>query len=375
MNVLFIGHFSQLEDVRRGASAAGDSVQRKIIDSLRRLQDCKVSAISQRSSQAWPKGHFFLFHSEDRYATFPMILNVPLVRDFWFGVICFVYIFRHRPDRVVQYNSYFFVNVFVLLASVFSGHKSIAIVQDHRVGSSFKFSSRIHDKISSIFLRYFWRVVPVSEALSDCLGLSSQKSFVFPGAMEHEAPIKGKITAQTGVLSTEIFTVLYAGALEKHNGIDKLVDFWPSVPENFHLVIYGRGSLEKYVIDASLVSPNVCFRGFASKDDIHFQMISSDFNICFRFGDGIDERFFFPSKFFSVNCYPGFSLVNDFHGVPSCYSSMGSIIYNDLSNLVDVLTSDRNTLSRITDSRQRYLFDEYNWTKFLAKVVNDDPNA
>lgn len=371
MKVLFLGHFSNSNCVQLGASIAGDTVQRKIVSSLESLSAAEVLTISQPPAQAWPKGALLFPKSKDDYAIYPWLINVAFLRDFCFGLSCFFYIIKFKPDNIIQYNSYLFVNLFVLLASVFLKFRAIIIVQDYRVGGAFNALSQIHDKIAGLFVRFYGFVIPVTSALAKELRLCERQFLVFPGAVEHD----NRMTpAPSTVVPSENskLTVVFAGALEKHNGVDKLIRVWHSMPDNVHLVIYGKGSLERKVRSSSLSQQNVSYHGFASKDEIHDKMLSSDYNICFRFGNNIDERFFFPSKFFSVNCYTGFALVNDFYGLPDSYKELGFLVKEDFSNLPKLMNQENSILSAVTKERQDLLFANYRWSVLLSEIIFDE---
>lgn len=367
MKVLFLGHFSNSKAIQPGASAAGDAVQQKIARTLKENSTIELFSIAQPPARSWPKGKLVFKKSQDPYALFPWLINVALLRDVWFGFLCMIYIIKNKPDKILQYNSYLFVNIFVILASAIAGAKAIIIIQDYRVGSGFKGSAKIHDKIAGLFVRFYDFVIPVTEALAKELKIKSDKFFIFPGAMEYDAPLINQEKA-TPNKDAEI-TVLYAGALEKHNGLDKLIFSWGKVPKNFKLMIYGRGSLEAEVLKAAKKFTNIQYLGFAPKDKVHRNMLKSDFNICLRYSDGLDERFFFPSKFFSINCYPGFSLVNDFHGLPDSYRNVGLLVSDDLSNICEILQCDERYLEMKTAERQSYLYENFIWSKLLSGVV------
>jgi len=371
MKVLFLGHFSNYNCVRSGASAAGDAVQRKIVRSLEGLDFCDVSAISQRPARSWPKDKLLFSKSKDKYAIYPSIINFAFLRDLCFGLSCFVHILKLRPNKVVQYNSYLFVNIFVILASLFIKFEKIVIVQDYRVVGDFKLVSRLHDKIAGRFVRFYSFVIPVTDALAKELKLRENQFSVFPGALEHDglldSPNDFPVLQENSTL-----TILYAGALERHNGVDKLIRAWRLAPNNANLLIYGRGTLEKEVSDADRDCENVSYLGFASKEEIHAKMLTSDFNVCFRFSDGLDERFFFPSKFFSINCYPGFALINEFCGLPDGFKEIGILVDPDLSNLPDILNMGSSVLSNKTRERQNYLYSNFRWSVFLKGIISDE---
>ncbi|MHA3887682.1 glycosyltransferase [Stutzerimonas degradans] len=367
MKIIFIGHFSNSKAAQPGASAAGDAVQQKIVRTLKQDSAIDLLSISQPPARSWPKGRLFFSNSQDSYALFPCLINVAFLRDVWFGLVCMKYIIKNKPHKVLQYNSYLFVNIFVIFASAIVGAKAIIIIQDYRVGSGFKVLAKVHDRIAGFFVRFYDFAIPVTEALAKKLKIKSDRLLVFPGAMEHDAPLinQDKVSSNK---DAEI-TVLYAGALEKHNGLDRLLSSWEKVPENVKLFIYGRGSLGEEVLRAAQKLNNIQYLGFSSKDEIHRHMLKSDFNVCLRFSNGLDERFFFPSKFFSINCYPGFSLVNDFYGLPDGYRDAGLIINDDFSNILEILQCDKKYLRLTTAERQGYLYENYVWSKLLGGVV------
>lgn len=213
-------------------------------------------------------------------------------------------------------------------------------------------------------VRWFDLVAPVTAALAKELKVNANKVYVLPGAMEHTAPLVRRRSCRRDMVK-----VLYAGALERHNGVDKLIKAWKDVPPRFHLFIYGKGSLEKEVTQACKEANNISYMGLASKNKIHTEMLSSDFNVCFRFSSGIDERFFFPSKFFSINCYPGFSLINNFHGVPEKYRELGGLVDNDLNNLACILNKADTYLDNKTAERQGFLYSRYQWSIVLREIL------
>ena len=274
----------------------------------------------------------------------------------------------------IRDSSYFFVNLAVLFASFLLGFKKIIIIQDYRVGNDFKFSAKFHDKVSGLFVKFYDFVLPVTDALATKLKVGKRKFSVFPGAMESSKPYQLKYNVERD-RSKDSVIVLYAGALESYNGVDRLLDVWPSIKENVHLVIYGKGSLMREVEHYSQRFKNIHYKGFATKEEVHKKMLVSDFNVCLRYAKGIDERFFFPSKFFSINCYPGFALVNEFYGLPEGFKSIGLLVDSDLENLPSLFEKNIDFLRGKTRERQDYLFSKYRWAAIFKGVLSGFDNT
>jgi len=108
---------------------------------------------------------------------------------------------------------------------------------------------------------------------------------------------------------------------------------------------------------------------------VHKKMLVSDFNVCLRYAKGIDERFFFPSKFFSINCYPGFALVNEFYGLPEGFKSIGLLVDSDLENLPSLFEKNIDFLRGKTRERQDYLFSKYRWAAIFKGVLSGFDNT
>lgn len=366
MKVLFLGHFSSFKFAEVGASPAGDFVQRGIIDSLNSLPHLELKSISQRPSRAWPNGAFYLKGCCDGYGFYPFIFNLPLVREVAFALQCLFFLIKFRPEKIVQYNSYFFLNILVVLYSLFFRADSIIILQDYRTGNFFSISQRIHDFLAGIFVRFYSLTIPVTKDLGCRLKIDVDRIYVFPGAMEHEVPVRIKTEKNEKINKV----VLFAGALEDYNGISRLLKIWSEMPKFLVLHIYGGGSKLSLVRDFAEIHCNIIYGGYTTKNEVHKKMAHSDFNVCFRFSEGLDDRFFFPSKFFSVNCYQGFVLINKFSNIPEEYDSCEFMVRDDFSNLSEILQADKNLLDKVTICRQDLLFDKFNWRTLFERVFN-----
>ena len=89
---------------------------------------------------------------------------------------------------------------------------------------------------------------------------------------------------------------VFAGRLEKYNGIDKLINFWNKYITDFELHVYGSGSYESQVIKKAKANSKIKFFGLVSDKEIFQVQLNSAVNICLRYSIGLNQNYFFPSK-------------------------------------------------------------------------------
>ncbi|APR71769.1 hypothetical protein [Acinetobacter haemolyticus] len=348
-------------DFQRGynkssVSAAGDLVQKQIFESIECSGEKKYF-VAISPAPVWPKGPLFIKGSKQDDGKFISYLNLPVLRELIFSLCILMSL--GKASTVIQYNSYFFTNLVIILFKRILNYKSIIILQDYRIGSLFSKKDLIADKFASKLLKYFDGYVPITNKFVEHFNLDAAKSVVFPGAITvHGIDSLDQIEN----IVVESFAV-YAGALEKHNGVKKLVDQWVNQNIEIPLHIFGRGNLQGYI--ESLNNKNIIFHGFKSSAEVYSWQVRAKYNFCFRFSDGLDEEFFFPSKFFNLVCYKGQLVVNDFKNLPNDLKPYLLIVEDDLSNLSVVL--------KITDTNVDQKIDaisKYQWKFPIANVLN-----
>ncbi|WP_127347772.1 hypothetical protein [Pseudidiomarina mangrovi] len=363
MNILYLGYLSpDLSKGKNGTSIAGNYVQRRIISALKCLGSSVQGFVCYSGRKS---GRLFEYKKalQEKDILFAPTLQVPLLRDLFYGLLCTFRIIKKRPNLIVLYNLYFFSNVLVLILSKFFRIKTILIVQDFSVGNSFKIQKRLHDHLAAFNVKYFSCVISVSQHMARYFNVPGNKSLVFQGELEPLKQVKKTEQARKSAVK-----IILAGALEKHNGVDVFIDNLQRIKFNFQAEIYGDGNLRDYVVEKCSRDSRINYMGTVSKKELDYLQREADFNCCFRFSIGLAERFFFPSKFFSVNSFPGFVLVNGFAGLPKEYLDIGFIVENDFSNL-SWLISNAHSLSWVTTKRQSAL-KAYTWESILREALD-----
>lgn len=363
-SVLFVGHFSRDgAHVNQFASAAGDVVQRQIVtDTIQLVSGEKFRFLSMEPQKIWPGGVFYVKGRQDSLGKYISYINVPFLKNIIYAIAIFIECIRARPALVIQYNSYLFENFGVLLSVFVLRAKSCLILQDIRVGSEFSLAAQLYDKAANYLVTFFDFVMPISKKIADTLKLKEKQFYVF----------KGGITEQGYELlhcniPVENYCV-FAGALEAHNGIDRLISLWVTSRIDVDLHVFGRGSLASLVSEGSKRNPHIKFHGFLPHSEVSAWQKKAKFNFCLRYSDGLDEEFFFPSKFFNACCCPGLLIVNNFKNIPDFIVESRGLI-NEIEDIKQLLLLCDKDVGSEALSRRRAVLHEGSWTAAIKLIL------
>jgi hypothetical protein len=360
--LLFIGHFSDVDCIDNIAnSPAGNIVQKEILLSCETIMGIdSVDFVSQIPIPVWPKGPFFVKSSKLKNGEFPGFINFPFLKSLCFSFSVFkLLILNHKYTTVLQYNSYLFDNLIVLLSKT----RALMIIQDVRLGESFSYLNRFCDYISTKLLKHYEIVVPVNELMGKLLGIEASKTIIFPGGLtSFSSDIKSEEDKLEGF-------VTFAGALEPYNGIKVLLNKWRNLNIKIPIHIFGKGSLQQSVIDAANTNPLIIYHGNSSQEKVKQYQSVAKFNLCLRYSDGIREEYFYPSKFFNVAMCPGLAIYNDFYGLPPSYKEMKGFIEHDLNNIDHILKLTDVDIIESSKERIKFTKANFSWEKLVKKIL------
>lgn len=364
LSVLFIGHFSdEGAYINKFASAAGDIVQRQIVhDAIQLVSENNFRYLSMEPQRIWPGGAFYVKGREDNLGAYISYINLPFLKNLIYAFAIFIECIRVRPALVIQYNSYLFENLGILLSASILRTKSCLILQDIRVGSEFSLAAQLYDKAANYLVRFFDFVMPISKKIADTLKLNEKQFYVF----------KGGITEQGYELlhcniPVENYCV-FAGALEAHNGIDRLISLWVTSRIDVDLHVFGRGSLASLVSEGSKRNPHIKFHGFLPHSEVSAWQKKAKYNFCLRYSDGLDEEYFFPSKFFNACCCPGLLIVNNFKNIPDFIVDSRGLI-NEIEDIKQLLLLCDKDVGSEALSRRRAVLHEGSWTAAIKLIL------
>lgn len=364
---LFIGRFSSDGVlVNTAASSAGDLVQTQIIRELKReVGTNNVHVIAMEPAPCFPKGELYIKGRLKDGVKFVSFLNLPLIKNIFLSLYIFSYLLKNRNiDHVLLYNSYLFENLCVLFSKVLLGVGNTILIQDIRVGSQFGFFVKLQDKIANFFVSHFDKIIPINNGIVEYLSLPLSKVVVFEGGVE-SVRIEEELNKNYKLHDYAVF----AGALEPHNGIDDLIKNWVDKKINLTLHVFGKGSLDTALRALSKGSTNIILHGIKTQEEVYAHQMYASFNFCLRNSKGLNEKLFFPSKFFNSAICPGELVVNDFYGLTLEMKNNTLLLEDDFSNLDQIITSKHDFLNR---KRKRLIFlrDKHCWKVLFSNLYS-----
>lgn len=374
MKAVFIGHFAPYSKaLDLASSSAGNQVQRQIIQDFSDLCAPNRTACYVMMPQPfWPRGPLIVKSHIENTIDFIGYLNVPVLKHIIFALRILTRMLVIRPQLCLQYNSYLFENLVLLLYRLCIRRSVVAIIiQDIHdfAGASMLSKSKVRsvfERASLSLSKRFDMIVPISSAIIKDFQLDASKCFVFQGGITKFAAQvmcgQEKQLEEIGV---------FAGGLEPHNGIDRLVDQWLASGIEQKLHVFGRGSLEGHVQQAALTSDRIVFHGFQPEHVVLDWQRKARWNFCLRYSLGLNQAYFFPSKFFNILCAPGSVVVNDFYALPGTVRDHVCIIKDDLSNLAVCLLSATDLSSpESVDARREIVRSKHSWRSCIGQIIH-----
>lgn len=369
MSVFFIGAFNQIsQEMSSNSSVAGSKVQMEIISSLSNLYDeNSVKSVVFPELASWPKNKLFISKKRFENVVSLPIINLPVVKRFLFSIQALFLIIKHKPEFIVQYNTTFLMNSFMFFYKFFCG-KRILILQD--LNSNVTFNIKLLLNPVDLFnyfgaktiKRSFDYFIPISNSLVNDLKLPVERCSIWQGGVTNLELINSfRIDKK--------YIAVFAGALEEYNGIDILVSRWVELNSDIELHIFGTGSLSDKICEASELNKNIKYHGFKSPDIVASYVQSALLNFCLRYSKGIDQDYFFPSKFFDLLMCQGNFLCNNFNNIPDDLKRYIVFLDDDLLNLKDFLDFDFPDDASVSE-RKKHLLLKYTWAPFLKSIFN-----
>ena len=366
--VFFIGFFNPPDDLGKYGSAAGTKVQLEIIRCLEEVHG-SVKCIVMREVSTWPRNKVFYKSIKMEHVYFPFFINIKFFKILYFSMQTLIKIFKSSPQVVYQYNSYLSVNLVSFLFKI-CGVKTVLILQDINCTPSFiqsinPLKFRLGEYLGLILARYAYSViVPISDAIITDFKFNPNKCIVWRGGIIGDAYICKTITHKC-----ENKFAVVAGTLNAYNGIFKLVEEWVSQEIPYDLHIFGDGEESAEIKRIATYSNHIKYHGRVTPNIVSDYLNKSSVNFCLRYSIVIDERYFFPSKFFDIFLYPGSVVVNSFYGLPDEAKDTIFIVSDDLSNLRAVINFavEDNFCNNYT-RRKKIAKSFFLWNKIILSV-------
>ncbi|WP_428909805.1 glycosyltransferase family 4 protein [Niallia sp. Krafla_26] len=129
------------------------------------------------------------------------------------------------------------------------------------------------------------------------------------------------------------FNIVYAGSLERYNGIDEMISAIKLLPlKNIFLNIYGDGTLKNEVIRKSADDPRIHYRGIIPRGELDIVIENADLLLNLRDTKHLVSKFAFPSKLIQYLS----------SGIPVLSTSvLKDSTFNNVAFVIDELSSEK----------------------------------
>lgn len=140
-------------------------------------------------------------------------------------------------------------------------------------------------------------VIAVAEAIFDDFRISEGRRLLVDAGVPIDAPYVAGERSRDGGAKQGTVTVGFMGALEPYNGVDLLLTMLEQNPDlDLAVVIAGRGSRERAVMEAARSDPRIHFRGYLDASEVLAAYAECDALLNLRLSETFRMRHFFPSK-------------------------------------------------------------------------------
>ena len=363
-NIVFFGALSHLGKGNKAYAASANQVQLEIIKNIiNEFDDFSFEFFGFNPNRAWPFSNIFIKENKNKSFNYHSYLNIIGLREVHILFKRINYIISKHPKYIFFYNISFIDSFFVFILKLLLRIKVVLFVQDVNQKNVFEL---LINKIKYRLVSHFELIIPISKKIIEDFKLPSEKCIIFQGgcteiAFKMQTLCKNK---KNKLLPIAVF----AGRLEKYNGIDKLINFWDKYITDFELHIYGSGSYESQVIKKAKGNSKIKFFGLVSDKEVFQVQLNSAVNICLRYSIGLNQNYFFPSKIFNLMSAPGTTVINSFNNIPVEMTEYCNMLEKDFSNLKNIL-NDSLLFDNINyRKRLNYLNSHASWNLLIKEI-------
>lgn len=366
MSVFFVGAFNPItSEMSESSSGAGAKVQYEIIRAVS-SKHSKFKSLVLQEVKTWPFNKFFIASKSFNGIYFTPMINLFFLKKIIFSLYIFFHLLIANPSKVYFYNTSSPMNLLMLILGLIRRKQvKVLIIQDlhapkkidliniYRLDKVFEYFCF---KITKYSFNYF---VPITKQLGVYLNLPANRVHPFLGGVTDDfADIK--------CFDAKNFAV-FAGALEKYNGVDFLLDAWSKLDTSVVLHIFGSGTLSDLSSSYSNQYKNIVYHGFQSPLIVRKYIKFASLNFCLRYSRGIEEEFFFPSKFFDVISSRGLVVCNSFKNLPEEFKASIYFINDDFSNLSSIINA-LDISPSFYEQRTKVLLEKFSWRNLITEL-------
>lgn len=346
------------------ASAAADMVQSEILCQLRRIFN-NLMVVSVKPVATFPKeGLFGLKIVTSNKKLNISLPNIIILRD----LLRFIYILFvglvYKPKLFIIYNPGLLHFLCGLIFKLFYKTRFVQIIQDINISRIASLCCRTNYPLCTKLYKFADYSIIVNGAIATDFKIT-KKYDVFPGGLTAQA--RSLLKSNCVIENIAVF----AGALERYNGIDQLIKFWINNNINICLHVFGKGTEFNQLSALCAGSAKVILHGFVEPEIVAKFQSHAKFNFCLRYSIGINRNYFFPSKMFEVLSCPGVPIVNDIVDFDPRLNDFVLKVDKDFSNLMEILNKDYSSRDFYLNRLERTkILLEYDWYYPITRLAS-----
>lgn len=207
---------------------------------------------------------------------------------------------RHNVDTIIVHGTHTPFMVFAIVMKLWGKKVFILLSDQHGVPSPSdhwydRLLKKADTQIMAKLLGQFDGYICLSNAFREKFNFD-KRVLVFPGILNGTimTALGADVTQSKG---KDTFKVVFAGGVNKSNGVDLLLEaFTLANNKGLSLIIYGEGELKEKVIAASLIDPRIIYGGLLFDGDMIEALASASLLINPRPPDQEYAQTSFPSK-------------------------------------------------------------------------------
>ncbi|UBV42719.1 glycosyltransferase [Deinococcus taeanensis] len=248
-----------------------------------------------RSLRWWVRGQRLSSGYKQRLVPF---VNIPYLKQV--SLACaFVFqgwyqIRRTKPHVLMSYNVNTFISAPLLLLSRLLCVPYVPVVYDVDVPGATVPDGPLQ-RLEYRWATWILPLLPAAVTGTALIGrdlMPGRPTLIVEGGLNKEQ----QTYAPTAFTSDTTFDIVFAGALEKYNGVDVLMDAMAWLPDHVRLHIAGQGRMCSAVQAYAAADDRIVYHGLLDMDGLRRLYAKGDLLVNHRSDQRLDSRYVFPSK-------------------------------------------------------------------------------
>lgn len=385
MKIAFVGSIVDENEVAHmpAVSVAGNKMQIGILRGLYN-QPSQIEGFSVKPYEMWKgKGKCIIKGEktqideeiELKHVFFVNILFAKQI-TIWISVFFNLFIwclknFKDTQKIVMVYNTISYIASPTLIISKIFKCKSVFIVADVPIqNESKKLMQKMEDNKEIALIKKCDLLIPLTDAIATDFG-NKQPYIVIEAGQE-----KKFIKDSNPKRSSNSFNIVFSGSLNEVSGIELAIETMNIIDDDsIKLNIYGKGSMEGYVIKASKSNPNIIFHGTVTNNKMMEIQRNSDLLICPRVPDDFVTKYTFPSKIVEYMSAGVPVLSNKLIGIPKEYYSYISALdsadkYLWAKTIKSISENNNDKYQDKAINARKFIYDNKIWEVQTSRILN-----